>query len=105
MLFRSGFRQNIADFYSAADIFVFPSFREGLSVSLMEAMASGLPVICSKIRGNTDLIDDQGGLFFEPGEVASIGNAIQKMIKADSARYGSYNMEKITRLTKPRERE
>ena len=90
-----GFRQNIADFYSAADIFVFPSFREGLSVSLMEAMASGLPVICSKIRGNTDLIDDQGGIFFEPGEVASIGNAIQKMIKADSARYGSYNMEKI----------
>ena len=34
------------------------SFREGLSVALMEAMSSGMPIVCTKIRGNTDLIDD-----------------------------------------------
>ena len=51
-----GFRNDIADIYNAADVFIFPSFREGLSVSLMEAMASGLPVVCSRIRGNIDLI-------------------------------------------------
>ena len=72
-----GFREDIADFYDAADIFMVPSFREGLSVSLMEAMASGLPVICSKIRGNTDLIDVRGGFFFEPGDVDSIADAIE----------------------------
>jgi len=46
-----------------SDIFVFPSFREGLSVSLMEAMAAGLPCVVSKIRGNSDLIGDGKGGF------------------------------------------
>ena len=54
----TGYRTDVADFYKAADVFVFPSFREGLPVAVMEAMASGLPVICSNIRGNTDLVDD-----------------------------------------------
>ncbi len=54
----TGYRTDVADFYKAADVFVFPSFREGLPVAVMEAMASGLPVICSDIRGNTDLVDD-----------------------------------------------
>lgn len=53
----------------AADIFIFPSFREGLPVSLMEAMAAGLPIIASKTRGNTDLIDDGvNGYLFKPTE-------------------------------------
>lgn len=90
-----GFREDIADFYDAADIFMVPSFREGLSVSLMEAMASGLPVICSKIRGNTDLIDDRGGFFFEPGDVDSIADAIERMLNADRDYFGSYNLDKI----------
>lgn len=90
-----GFREDIADFYDAADIFMVPSFREGLSVSLMEAMASGLPVICSKIRGNTDLIDDRGGVFFEPGDVDSIADAIERMLNADRDYFGSYNLDKI----------
>ena len=42
------------------------TFREGLSVALMEAMSSGMPIICTKIRGNTDLIEDGvSGLFCE----------------------------------------
>lgn len=53
-----GYRTDALKLYRAADIFVFPSFREGLSVSVMEAMASGLPIICSKIRGNTDLVQN-----------------------------------------------
>lgn len=36
----------------------FPSFQEGLPRAMLEAMASGLPVICSEIRGNTDLMGD-----------------------------------------------
>lgn len=53
-----GNRIDIMELYQAADIFVLMSFREGLSRSIMEAMASGLPCIVSKIRGNVDLIED-----------------------------------------------
>lgn len=53
-----GFRQDIHEIYSCCDMFAFLSYREGLSVALMEAMSCGLPAVCSRIRGNTDLIDD-----------------------------------------------
>ena len=51
-----GYREDMFDIFQAADIFLFPSKREGLSAALMEAMACGLPVVCSEIRGNVDLI-------------------------------------------------
>jgi glycosyltransferase involved in cell wall biosynthesis len=42
------------------------TLREGLSVALMEAMSSGMPIICAKIRGNTDLVEDNvSGVFTE----------------------------------------
>lgn len=54
-----GYRQDVKEILKASDIFCFPSKQEGLPVALMEAMASGLPVICSDIRGNKDLIEDK----------------------------------------------
>ena len=57
-----GYRKDVFEIYRIADIFVFPSIREGMPVALMEAMASNLPVICSNIRGNRELIkNDFGG--------------------------------------------
>ena len=53
-----GFRSDIKDIYSITDLFAFMSLQEGLPVALMEAMASGVPVICSRIRGNTDLVEN-----------------------------------------------
>lgn len=62
-----GFRTDMPEIYRAADVFVFPSFREGLPVALMEAMAAGLPVVCSSIRGNTDLVrDGENGYLVNP---------------------------------------
>ncbi len=69
-----------------SDMFVFMSLQEGLPVALMEAMASGLPVICSKIRGNTDLVcDGVNGVFsdFSPMDLA---NKIYQMKKNTSKR-------------------
>ena len=53
-----GYRTDAPELYKASDLFLFVTFREGLSVALMEAMSSGMPIICAKIRGNTDLVDD-----------------------------------------------
>lgn len=82
-----GYRTDALKLYRAADIFVFPSFREGLSVSMMEAMASGLPIICSNIRGNVDLVEnDMGGYHFIPLDVETLTNLIALLIDDDSKR-------------------
>lgn len=54
-----GFRKDIHEICKISDVFVFPSKREGLSVALMEAISCNLPVICSNIRGNNDLIENK----------------------------------------------
>lgn len=58
-VFFLGYRSDILEIYRIADIYVFPSFQEGLPMALLEAMASGLPVICSDIRGSRDLMAEK----------------------------------------------
>ena len=53
-----GYRSDVPDLYGCSDLFTIVSFREGLSAALMEAMSSGMAVVCTKIRGNTDLVED-----------------------------------------------
>ena len=53
-----GYRSDAAELYRAGDLFCFMSYREGLSVALMEALCSGMCAVCTEIRGNTDLIQD-----------------------------------------------
>lgn len=90
-----GFRDDMEELYKISDAFVFPSFREGLSVSIMEAMASGLPVVCSRIRGNIDLIDGNGGIIFDPHDIKSCRNAIKQLINQDLESIGKHNSIKI----------
>ena len=77
-----GYHDDVKDLYGAADAFVFPSFREGLSVSLMEAMASGLPCIVSNIRGNVDLIHNgANGFLCDPFDASSFEVCIDSINK------------------------
>ncbi len=71
-----GYRKDVPKLYGAADAFLFVSFREGLSLSLMEAMSSRLPSIVTPIRGNTDLITDGKEGLYAQLNPASIAAAI-----------------------------
>lgn len=75
-----GYREDVAELYRMADVFAHPSYREGLPVSVMEAMASGLPIVASKIRGNVDLIKESGGFLLSPDDVDGLKNALEKIL-------------------------
>lgn len=90
-----GFRNDIKELCEISDIFIFSSFREGLSLSLMEAMACGKPIVCSRIRGNTDLIDKNGGALFDPHSVEECQEAIQIVIMSNREKMVVYNQEKV----------
>ena len=76
-VFLLGYRTDVADLYRCADLFLFPSFREGLSVSVMEAIAAKVPVLCSRIRGNVDLVEE--GLF-DPHSVKEIQKTAENFL-------------------------
>lgn len=90
-----GYRKDIRELCASADIYCMPSFREGLSVALMEAMSMGLPCIVSKIRGNTDLIDENGGVLFNPYNIDDFRRQFEKLVQMDLIKIGNYNKEKI----------
>lgn len=73
-----GYRSDMRELYKSSDIFCFPSLREGLPVSLMEAMASGLPCVASRIRGNVDLAEGSG--MFDPLDAEDCKNKLESMI-------------------------
>lgn len=91
-----GFRTDVRELFKLADFFAHPSFREGLSVAVMEAMANGLPVICTEIRGNTDLIiDNKGGYLFEPAKQETAYQALKKVVESSDRKFmGQYNLKK-----------
>lgn len=90
-----GYREDMMDIYQIADAFLFPSFQEGLPMALLEAMAYGLPVICSDIRGSRDLMGRtakealdfcEGGILIKKADDAvSYSQAISFLIKDKEA--------------------
>lgn len=75
------------NFYQAADIFVFPSRREGLSNTLLEAMACGLPSIASDIGGNIDVIEDgENGRLFPSDDSAELSTVLLGLLKTPEER-------------------
>lgn len=79
-----GFRKDIPRLLKNAQALIFPSEREGLSVSVMEAMASEIPVVGSDARGVLDLIGDGCGYVFKVGDVMGISSQLCRL-KMDPA--------------------
>lgn len=93
-----GYRKDIGKLCNSADIFIMPSFQEGLSVALMEAMACGLPIIASEIRGNVDLLpDERYGILVKPTDVDGYRSAICQLLSDAGlrSRMGRQNMERV----------
>lgn len=91
-----GFRNDVADLYNIADVFVFPSLQEGLPVAVMEAMAMGLPIVASRIRGSEDLVvSGKGGYLVDSKTVEEYVEAIKKIWDSPIGRMGDFNREKI----------
>lgn len=95
-----GYRTDIPSILSVSDIFCLPSKREGLSVGLMEAMSASLPCVVSKIRGNTDLIDAEGGYLFNLGNEEELITGLDKLISSKEERElkGKYNQSKMKKF-------
>lgn len=74
-------REQLIAAYRRSDLFLFPSRHEGMPNAVLEAMASGLPVVASNIAGNEELvIDNETGLLFPSEDVEALRNALKKML-------------------------
>jgi glycosyltransferase involved in cell wall biosynthesis len=95
-----GFKRDVENYYAISDILCFPSFMEGLPTVVCEAMAAGLPVICSDVRGNRDLIrQGEGGLLLRPDDADGFAEAIRGLAGDAGTRtaMGSANLENVRR--------
>ncbi len=73
-----GARDDVPALLQAMDIFVLPSLAEGISNTILEAMATGLPVLASQVGGNPELVrHGQTGALFAPGDVLALADLIK----------------------------
>ena len=80
----------IEKYYCAADIFVLPSSREGLPLALLEAMASGLPCVASRLQGVTDVVieDRVNGILVPSGDAAALEGGLRFLLQEPTRAQG-----------------
>jgi glycosyltransferase involved in cell wall biosynthesis len=75
-------RKDIPDLMQAADVFALTSLSEAASLTLLEAMASGLPVVVTDVGGNPEIVrHEQEGLLFPRGDAAGCARALQRLLR------------------------
>ena len=78
---------NVDEYLRAADIFVLPSLQEGLSNSLLEAMASGTAVLATRIGGVTDVVEDNvDAILVEPGDAVKMAKGLTVLLGDETVR-------------------
>lgn len=76
-----GFCTNVVEIVKSCDLFIFPSHREGLPVSLMEAIAAEIPCLASNVRGNSDLLENYKNCLFEVNNDSELLEKIHSQMK------------------------
>lgn len=86
IVYNIGLTSEIRKIFAAADMFVFPTLYEPFGLVILEAMASGVPVIASEIAGAAELIDNykDGIILKNPESVNEIGEALKYLFKSDA---------------------
>ena len=80
-------KEKIAEMYQSADVYVLPSYREGLPLTLFEAMASGLPIVASPVNGVPfEMKENENGFFADYGDLKILEEKILKLIDDDKLR-------------------
>lgn len=71
----------VCSFYRKASVFALASYSEGFPVTIMEAMASGLPVVATSVGGVSDMIDEgESGYVIEPGDVGALADRLSRIL-------------------------
>ena len=91
-----GYRTDINKIMQVSDIFYHQSFHEGLTMSVIEAMYFGLPVVVSNVRGNKDLIDEIGGIITSSKNIEQQTEALKYLLNNEKRceDMGEYNKRK-----------
>jgi L-malate glycosyltransferase len=76
-------KHEVAELMRAADLFVLPSLAENLPVVLIEAQASGLPAVATRVGGVSELVDDAAGILVPPADPAALAAAIRAALARD----------------------
>ncbi|WP_113924640.1 glycosyltransferase [Cognataquiflexum aquatile] len=88
--------EELANLYSAADVFVNPTFEDSYPTTNLEAMACGTPVITYNTGGSVESIDENTGFIVEKHDVEGIKNAIQKISKKGKNHYLNFCRNKAS---------
>jgi glycosyltransferase involved in cell wall biosynthesis len=91
-----GERHDVAELLASADAFALASTSEGLSISLLEALAAGLPIVATRVGGNPEIVEDGvTGVLVSPGDVDAVATALVSLL-SDAGRLTS--MARAARL-------
>jgi glycosyltransferase involved in cell wall biosynthesis len=92
-----GAQRDPVPFLQAADCFTLPSYTEGLPISLLEAMATGLPCVVTAIGGISDVVDEQVGVLVPRWDAARLSEALVRVLRLEAdalARLGAAARER-----------
>ena len=101
---RTECREQLAEFYSVADVFVTPSYCDTFSTVCLEAQSCGTPVVTYDTGGNSETIDDSTGIVVERGNYKMLLEAIERVLSKDREKYRVSCRNRILRNFKKEDR-